>query len=111
MTTMGLLAQAVADRCDLKTERHRDRVAFVDALRALVSWHAIEVSSGDLDQFVSEESANALLRANSSVLNRLVVSSVAPSRLETDDTARAVAGLTSPVHAPEETLDRGERNR
>lgn len=111
MTTMGLLAQAVASRGEFRTERHGDRRAFVDALRALVRWHAVTVTSGDVDSFVTEESANALLAADSTVLHRLLVSPVAPSRLTSDDVSEAVAALTSTHQAPDESFDRDERNR
>lgn len=111
MTTMGLLAQAVAGLCDFRTERHSDRRAFVDALRALESWRAVVVTSGDVDAFVTEESANALLTADATVLHRLLATPVSISRLDAADTDAAVVELGRVGHAPDDTFDRDERNR
>jgi len=84
VTTVGILAAAVAGESGLDTSRHTERTAFVDALRALIDWGALDVSAGELDAFVGSQRANALLTADTARLHRLLVSTTAPSALPDD---------------------------
>lgn len=94
VTTVGLLAGAVAGGGGLDTKKHGERAAFVDALRALLAWGALRVMAGEVDSFVDSDSGNAILTADTARLHRLVVSATPPSSLDehlaiTD----AIAGL------------------
>lgn len=113
VTTVGLLAQAVASSGDFATDRHRDRVAFVDALLVLQSWRAVSVTSGDLEDFAGDERANALLTADLSRLHRLIDSAVAPSRLDAELPFEAVVDelLREPRYGSAEHADVGDPNR
>lgn len=82
VTTVGLLARAVGSSGGFEAERHGDRVAFVDALLVLRAWRAVEVTSGDVEDYVGNEKANALLTADLSRLHRLLVPATAPSRVD-----------------------------
>jgi uncharacterized protein (TIGR02678 family) len=84
VTTVGLLAAAITADSALDTGKHGERSAFVDALRALVSWGAVRVTSGEVDAFVDSEQANAILTADTARLHRLIVSSTPPSALPGD---------------------------
>jgi uncharacterized protein (TIGR02678 family) len=81
VTTVGLLARAVAADAGLDTSRHRERVALVDVLRTLIDWSALRATAGELEEFVASEDANALLHADTTRLHRLLVTTVAPSSL------------------------------
>lgn len=83
-TTVGLLAAAVTADAGLDTSRHRERTAFVDALRALIGWGIVRATAGDVDAFVDSDRANALLTADTARLHRLLVSATAPSALPAD---------------------------
>jgi len=113
VTTVGLLAQAVASSTDFATDRHRDRVAFVDALLVLQSWRAVTVTSGDVEDFAGDQRANALLTADLSRLHRLIASATAPSRLDPDlSTEDAVGELRrEPRYGMAEHADVGDPNR
>lgn len=94
VTTISLLARSVTAEGGLDSTRHSERSAFVDALGALTEWGALEVSSGDVDAFVGSERANALLNADTALLHRLLVSTLAPSSLPDDlDTESATRRL------------------
>ena len=94
VTTVGLLAAAVSAEAALDTSRHGERAAFVDALRALMGWGAVQATAGEVDAFVDSDRANALLSADTSRLHRLVVSAAAPSSLpEAVDTQEATERL------------------
>ncbi|HEX5267426.1 MAG TPA: TIGR02678 family protein [Acidimicrobiales bacterium] len=94
VTTVGLLAAAVAGDASLDTSRHGERTAFVDALRALIGWGVLEATAGDVDAFMDSAQANALLTADTARLHRLLVSPAAPSSLLADlDCAGAVDRL------------------
>ncbi|HWH35640.1 MAG TPA: TIGR02678 family protein, partial [Acidimicrobiales bacterium] len=84
-TTVGLLAAAVTADAGLDTSRHRERLAFVDALRALMAWGVVRASAGEVDAFVDSERANALLSADTARVHRLLVSATAPSALAGGD--------------------------
>lgn len=79
--TVGILASAVTTGAGLDSSRYAERTAFVDALRALVGWGVVRVSVGDLDAYIDDERANAILVADTARLHRLVVGGVAPSTL------------------------------
>ncbi len=81
VTTVGMLAGAVTADAGLDTSRQAERTAFVDALRALIGWGALEVSAGELDAYVGSDRANALLSADTARLHRLLVPATAPSAL------------------------------
>lgn len=81
VTTVGMLAGAVTADAGLDTSRQAERTAFVDALRALIGWGALDVSAGELDAYVGSDRANALLSADTARLHRLLVPSTAPSAL------------------------------
>lgn len=95
-TTIGLLAGAVATDAGLDTSKYGERGAFVDALRALVAWGALRVTSGEIDGYLDSENANALLVCDTTRLHRLLASSIAPSSLPDDlDTTSAIEALRS----------------
>lgn len=106
VTTIGLLAQAVGG---LDTSRHTERTAFVDALRALVAWGALRTSGGEVDAFLDNRQANAMLMADTARLHRLLSSATAPSALPEDLAVEAAtdALLSEPRygHAPGDPLD------
>lgn len=90
VTTIGLLASAATGEAGLDTSRHSERGAFVDALRVLVSWGALRVSAGEVDAFVDNDNANAMLSADTARLHRLLVSAAAPSTLPPELDVEAV---------------------
>ena len=89
VTTVGLLARAVTLDAGLDTSRHAERAAFVDALRALVSWGALRASGGDVDAFLDSDQGNAMLMADTARLHRMISSATAPSALPEDLDAHA----------------------
>lgn len=95
-TTVGLLAGAVAAEAGFDSSRHGERVAFVDALRALVDWGALQPSAGDVDSFVDDARSNALLVADTARLHRLLSSATSPSTLAEDmQVEAAIAALAA----------------
>jgi uncharacterized protein (TIGR02678 family) len=84
VTTVGLLARAVTADAGLETRRKGERVALVDALRALMAWGAVRATAGDVDAFVDDERGNAILHAETARLHRLLVSATAPSSVPND---------------------------
>lgn len=113
VTTVGLLAQAVTSSGDFAADRHRDRVAFVDALLVLQSWRAVTVTSGDIEDFAGDERANALLTADLSRLHRLIDAATAPSRLDPELPFEAAVDelLREPRYGSAEQADVGDPNR
>jgi uncharacterized protein (TIGR02678 family) len=96
VTTIGLLASRVsrATNADsvvatFDTANRSERMAFVDALRLLESYGALEVVDGATDAFVDSASAKVLYRIDSTLLLRLLAAPVGPSRLAvpTDEVA------------------------
>lgn len=81
VTTVGLLAGSIAAEAGLDTSRYAERSAFVDAVGILVSWGTVRVTSGEVDAFVENAAANAILTADTARLHRLLVSPTAPSAL------------------------------
>jgi uncharacterized protein (TIGR02678 family) len=123
VTTVGLLASAMAGATGLDTGRYGERAAFVDALRALRSWGALKVIGGEVDAFLDSQQANAILSADTTRLHRLLVSPTAPSSLagELDFDAAlermleepryGPIGETDPGQASDETRNRWARHR
>ena len=94
VTTVGLLARAITADAGLVTSRRAERAAFVDALRALLSWGAVRATAGDVDAFLDSDRANAILNAETVRLHRLLVSATAASRLpDCVTTATATSSL------------------
>lgn len=89
VTTIGLLARAIAADAGLDTSRHRERVALVDVLRTLIDWSALRTTAGELEEFVASEEANALLHADTTRLHRMLVTTIPPSSLPDDTSPRA----------------------
>lgn len=109
VTTVGLLASAVGVGGGLDSSRYAERTAFVDALRALVQWGVIRVSVGDLDAYIDDERANAILSADTARLHRLIVGGVAPSTLPDDlATSSVVRALQSEPRYGEAAIAGGE---
>lgn len=121
ITTVGLLSASVAAAAQLDTSRHAERSAFVDALRALIGWGALQPSAGEIDAFVDSERANAILTADTARLHHLLVSAIAPSALPADiTTGDAVARLAAepryatnedPASGSDEARNRWARHR
>jgi uncharacterized protein (TIGR02678 family) len=116
-TTVGLLARAVTADATLDTSKYGERGAFVDALRALISWGVVRVSAGEVDAFLDNERANAILIADTAQLHRLLSSATAPSALPDGLTTEQATHrlLAEPrygdaAEAPEELSDEA-RNR
>lgn len=106
VTTIGMLAGAVTADAGLDTSRHAERSAFVDALRALIEWGALEVSAGELDAYVGNDVANALLSADITRLHRLLVPTTAPSSLPSELTTEEATDRL--LHEPRYGTDRGQ---
>jgi uncharacterized protein (TIGR02678 family) len=81
VTTIGLLASAIAGTAGLETDRYGERSAFVDALLVLRSWGALRATGGEVEGFLDDEQSNAILTADTVRLHRLIVSATAPSTL------------------------------
>lgn len=106
VTTVGLLAGAVAADAGLDTSRHHERAAFVDALRALVDVGALRTTVGDVDAFLDSDRGNAILTADTARLHRMLASAVAPSTLDAGlDTGAAAAALTAEPRYGDAPLD------
>jgi uncharacterized protein (TIGR02678 family) len=84
VTTVGLLASAVGGTAGLETGKYGERSAFVDALLVLRSWGALQVEGGEVEAFLDNDRANAILSADTARLHRLIVSAVAPSTVPGD---------------------------
>lgn len=119
VTTVGMLAGAVTADAGLDTSRQAERTAFVDALRALIGWGALDVSAGELDAYVGSDRANALLSADTARLHRLLVPATAPSALcaslSTDEATDRLLDEprygTEPGAAPGSEMGEEARNR
>ena len=119
VTTVGLLASAVAGTAGLETGKYGERSAFVDALLVLRSWGALGVEGGEVEAFLDSDRANAILSADTARLHRLIVSAVAPSTLPGDvDFTEAVERLlaepryqSAPDGEPTEMSDEARNRR
>lgn len=113
VTTMGLLAQAVTADAGLDTSRWGERRALVDALLFLADVRVVSPGATDLEAYVTDPSANALLSADTTRLHQLLVSAQPPSSLQPRPTAvdaatelrrepRYGTAATAPADADEE---------
>jgi uncharacterized protein (TIGR02678 family) len=84
VTTMGLLAAAIATEAGLDTARRPERAAFVDGVLVLITWGALRSSGGEVEAFVDDAHGNAILSADTARLHRLLASAAAPSSLPED---------------------------
>lgn len=108
VTTVGLLAGAIAAEAGLDSSRHAERAAFVDALRALLAWGALRATAGEVDDFVDKDQGNAILTADTARLHRLLVSATAPSLVgEGVDAEAAIAVLGAEPRYGEAARDPG----
>ena len=92
--TVGLLAQAVTADAGLESSRRAERTALVDALLVLLEWGVLRTTSADpsqLEAFVDDRTANAILTADTTRLHQLLCSAQAPSAL--DDGVDALAAI------------------
>lgn len=113
VSTVGLLAQAVAPTVGLDTARHGDRAAFVDALLILDGWGVVRATAGTVETFLDDQRANALLTADTARLHRLLVSAMAPSGLEEGFGQREVTAclLAEPRYGDPATATEDQRLR
>lgn len=88
VTTIGLLASQVAQATaadaaipNFDSAQKADRRAFVDALRLLESYGAIEVVDGSTETFVDSDEAKVLYRVDTTLLMRLLSAPSGASRL------------------------------
>jgi uncharacterized protein (TIGR02678 family) len=87
VTTIGLLADKVAQATaadplidGFDTAVRGERMAYVDVLRMLESYGAIEVVDGSTDAFVGSATAKVLYRVDSTLLMRLLAAPNGPSQ-------------------------------
>lgn len=87
-TTIGMLADRVAQATaadevvtPFDTAQKPERRAYVDVLRLLESYGAIEVVDGSTESFVDSEEAKVLYRVDTTLLMRLLSAPTGPSRL------------------------------
>jgi uncharacterized protein (TIGR02678 family) len=88
VTTIGLLADRVgraiaADPVVTRfdTASRGERMAFVDVLRLLEAYGAIEVVDGTTEAFVESAAAKVLYRVDATLLMRLLAAPIGPSQL------------------------------
>ncbi|HEY4008199.1 MAG TPA: TIGR02678 family protein [Pseudonocardia sp.] len=88
VTTVGLLADRVARATsadpaipDFDTSSRGERMAFVDVLRLLESYGAIEVVDGATESYVDSDKAKVLYQVDSTLLMRLLAAPVGISQL------------------------------
>jgi uncharacterized protein (TIGR02678 family) len=81
VTTIGLLASAIAGSAGLESGKYGERSALVDALLVLRSWGALRATAGEVEAFLDDEKSNAFLTADTARLHRLIVSATAPSKV------------------------------
>jgi uncharacterized protein (TIGR02678 family) len=96
VTTIGLLADRVTQAAaadpvidPFDTSARGERMAYVDVLRMLESYGAIEVVDGATEAFVGSETAKVLYRVDSTLVMRLLAAPNGPSQftLPADDIA------------------------
>lgn len=100
MTTIGILASDLTSSRSpnstglrLDTTLHRDRVAFVDALKLLESWGILRFEAGDVDAYVNDASANAIVAVDAGRLHRMIATATTPSAIAAATTAEAIERL------------------
>jgi uncharacterized protein (TIGR02678 family) len=103
VTTIGLLADRVAQATaadphlpTMDTASRAERMAFVDALRLLESYGAVQVLDGATETFVDSAAAKVLYRVDATLVMRLISAPTGPSRLTapTSDPVAQLAELT-----------------
>jgi uncharacterized protein (TIGR02678 family) len=121
MTTIGILASdlqlatsvhGIAGRLD--TSKQRERVAFVDALKLLAGWGVVRFEGGDVDAYVGDASANAIIVVDVARLHRLPATAATPSAVTASTTSEAIDRLTREPRygeAPEEPALADEEQR
>jgi uncharacterized protein (TIGR02678 family) len=90
-TTIGMLAERIkqATAADpvlepFDTAKHSERMAYVDALRLLESFGALEAVDGTTDSYVESRDAKVLYRVDTTLLLRLLSAPNGPSQLATE---------------------------
>lgn len=113
VTTIGILAGALAagGARRLDTSRQRERQAFVDALQLLARLGIVRFEGGDADSFVASAEGNAIVVVDVGRLHRMPSSAVAPSRVEAQTVAGAVAALVDEPRYGDPDLVEGEGRR
>ncbi|MBB5960372.1 uncharacterized protein (TIGR02678 family) [Saccharothrix tamanrassetensis] len=88
VTTIGLLADRVVQAAaadpalpPFDTSSRTERMAFVDALRLLESFGAVEVVDGATESFVDSAAAKVLYRVDATLLMRLLAAPVGASQV------------------------------
>jgi len=88
VTTIGLLADRVAQATatdpqlpTMDTASRAERMAFVDALRLLESYGAVQVLDGTTEAFVDSTTAKVLYRVDTTLVMRLIAAPNGPSRM------------------------------
>lgn len=99
-TTIGILAgdiasatAAIGTRFD--SAKQRDRTAFVDALKLLASWGVLRFEGGDIDAYVGDADANAVVAVDTARMHRLPATARAPSSITAPTTAEATEALAA----------------
>lgn len=126
VTTIGILAgdlasaTASSDGGRLDTSKQRDRAAFVDALKLLADRGVLSFDGCDLDAYIGDDRANAIITVHTARLHRLLASASAPSGIDASTAAEAIHRLgaeprygtasTEPVSAGEEQRLRWTRH-
>lgn len=93
VTTIGLLATSLTAEAGFDSSRRPERAAFVDALRTLLAWGAVDATSGDVDSYIDSDEGNAVLTADIARIHRLLAAAAAPSTIDTDDPIAATEVL------------------
>lgn len=121
MTTIGILASdlqlatslhGVESRLD--TSKQRERIAFVDALKLLASWGVIRFEGGDVDAYVADANANAIVVVDVARLHRLPATATTPSAVTATGTGDAIHRLAKEPRygdAPEDPALADEEQR
>jgi uncharacterized protein (TIGR02678 family) len=88
VTTVGLLADRVGRACatddalpGFNTSNRGERMAFVDVLRLLESYGAVEVVDGATESYVDSAQAKVLYQVDATLVMRLLAAPVGVSRL------------------------------
>jgi uncharacterized protein (TIGR02678 family) len=119
VTTIGLLADRVAQATaadpelpTVDTTSRAERMAFVDALRLLESFGAVEVLDGTTESYVDSAAAKVLYRVDAMLVMRLIAAPTSPSRLTSarfDGPAQLAELVREPRYGPAEGPGPAER--
>jgi uncharacterized protein (TIGR02678 family) len=120
VTTIGLLADRVAqataadpDLPTMDTTSRGERMAFVDAVRLLESYGAVDVLDGATENFVDTSTAKVLYRVDATLVMRLITAPTGPSRLTapaTDPVAQLAELLREPRYGPQPDSTDGQEH-